>query len=398
MVKAFKILPKNYLDDFGEFESWSLGVGSAPDGWLAASSVLIASDPTNKKFGDRGAVVIGSGGLGGLYRTIPNGEDLAGRTFKLGIWAKSASTGPYIELNDGVSSQTVHLDGSNAFVETTTPSMKMDPSATQIRINLFASVGATAYFDSGVLCEGEDLFTNFDENIVIDQWQPQLNMRHDVHEVAGREGNLVADHHLAGRNIRVNGSVVGTDVKSTRTHFDQLMKSLTGWQRSEKRNLYLYEDRVQEVLLKTFNWHYLPTMQMIRFNLQFTSPDSTTRSIGKFRHRQVISGTVTEFNFSYAGSEQSKPVISFIADQGQDIATCNLENLTTGENMVYTGTVPEDVALDVDCDKGTVLNSSIDAIADFGGSDFLGVVRGTNYFKYSGTPCTIHIDYFERYL
>jgi len=398
MVTAFKILPKNYLDDWGEFESWGAGAASAPDGWIAASTVLISSDAVNKKFGDRGAVVIGSGGLGGIYRTIPDGQDYAGRTFKLGLWAKSASTGPYIELNDGVSSQTVHLDGLDTFAELTTPAMKLDASATQIRVNLYASVGATAYFDSGVLCEGEDLFTSFDDNIVISKWQPSLNMRMDQHDIAQREGSFIADTHLTGRNIKVVGSVVGSDVVSARTHFDQLMKSIIGWQRDEKRNMYLYEDRVQEVFLKNFNWDYMNSLKFVRFNLQLTAPDSSTRTLGMFRHREVIAASVTEFNFSYGGNEQSKPKISIIADQGGAITTCNLENLTTGENMVYVGTVPTNVALNVDSDNGTVFASSVDQIANFTGSDFLGIVRGTNYFRFSGSPCTINIDYFERFL
>jgi hypothetical protein len=162
--------------------------------------------------------------------------------------------------------------------------------------------------------------------------------------------------------------------------------------------MYLYEDRVLEVFLREFNWDYLNSMKMIRYNLQLTAPETSTRTIGMFRHREVIAASVTEFNLSYAGNEQSKPKVSFIADQGGAISTCNLESLTTGENMVYVGTVPTGVALNVDCDEGTVFASSVDRIANFSGSDFLGVVRGTNYFKFSGSDCTIHIDYFERFL
>lgn len=397
MTQAFKILPKNYLFDWGEFESWSQGGDEQPDGWIEASAVLISST-TDKKFGERGCVLVGSGGLGGIYRTVPNGSDYAGRTFKLGIWAKSTSTGPYVELNDGVTSRTVHLDGLNAYAELTTPSMKIDVNATQIRINLFASVGATAYFDSGILCEGEDLFTQYNDNIVMEAWEPSLQMRQDSYEMAQREGSFVSDTHLTGRDIRARGSVVGSDVVSCRTHFDQLMKSIIGWQRNEKRNMYLYEDRVSEVFLRNFSWKYTGGMKMIRFNLQLRAPDSTTRTVGMFRHRQVISGSVTEFNLSYNGNEQSKPKISIIADQGGAVSTCNLENLTTGENAVYSGTIPTGVALNIDCDQATVFSSSIDSIEHFSGSDFLGLVRGTNYFKFSGSDCTILIDYFERYL
>jgi phage-related protein len=138
---------------------------------------------------------------------------------------------------------------------------------------------------------------------------------------------------------------------------------------------------------------------MIRFNLQFVNADSIIRYFNKYRKRQVISGTVTEFNLSYKGNADTKPIVSFVADQGGAITTCSLENLTTGENFTYTGTVPTNVALDIDCDLGTVKNSSVDKIADFSSTagDFLGLVRGTNYFRFSGSNCIINIDYFERF-
>jgi len=397
MGKAFKILPKNYLDDWGEFESWSAGTTSVPDGWIAATSPTCARDDSNKKYGEYGLSLVGGSNGGGVYRTIPDGDDLSGRTFKFGIWAKCATTGAYVKIDDGVANKTVHLDGLDAFYELTTPSMKLDYNATQIRVDLYAPEGETVYFDSGVLCEGEDLFTDFDTNIDIAQYQPSLTMKQDRYEVAQREGSFIPDNHLQNRNIRMSGMVVGTDVVSCRNHFDGLMKSILSWQTTEKRNLYLYDDRVAEVFLKKFDWNYLNGLKDIRFTMHMSLPDATTRSIGKYRATQVISGTITEFSLSYDGNAKELPLISLVADQGGAITTCQLECMTTGENFAYTGTVPTNVALDIDCNLGSVQNSSIDKIGDWSG-DFIGLVRGTNYFRFAGSNCTINIDYYERFL
>ncbi len=403
MATSFKILPKNYLKDWGEFESWAAGSASAPDGWISASTPALSQESTNIKFGSYSARVIGTNALGavaGIYCTVPNGTNYQGRTFKLGIWGKSSSTGPYIELNDGVNSQTVHLDGLNAFSFFTTPGMKLDINATQIRVNLFASINATAYFDGAVLCEGEDLFTSLvDGNILVDKWTPTLNMKQDQYEISQREGSFIPDNHLQSRSIRVGGTVAGSDVQSTRTNFDNLMKSMLAWQTDEKRHIYLYDDRVSDVFLKSLDWDYVGrNLQMIKYNIQLSAPDSTTRYINRFRKRQVTAGTATEFNFVYNGNSFSLPVISFIANQGSAITTCQLQNLTTGETIAYVGTVPTNVALDIDCDLGTVFNSSVSDFPNFGTSDFIKLVRGTNYFRFAGTPCQINIDYFERYL
>lgn len=401
--KAFKILPKNYLADWGEFDSWSLGMNTNPDGWIAASAPLIAQEATQIKFGLYAARIIGSNALGGVYRTIPNGSgtNFPGRTFSLGVWGKSASTGPYIELNDGVNSRTVHLDGLNAYSFFTTPAMKLDYASTQLRVNFMASVNATAYFDGAVLCEGEDLFVNFDStppnNIDITDWSPTLSMKQDQYEIANREGSFIPETHLQAQTIAIKGQVVGSDVASGAIGFNALMRSVLAWQPNEQRDLYLYDNKVILVFLKNANWNYKNGLQFIPFSLQLSCQDATKRAISKYRSRTVIAGSVTEFNLVYNGNASSKPVISFIANQGVTISTCQLQNLTTQETMAYTGTVPTNVALDIDCLNGTVQNSSVNSIPFFGASDFLTLVRGTNYFRFTGNNCTINIDYFERY-
>jgi hypothetical protein len=397
MAKAFKILPKNYLDDFGEFEAWESGTTSLPSGWLAGTSGTYNAEIVNKKYGNYALGFIAGTAGSAIYRTIPDGSNYAGRTFKVGFWAKSVSTAPYLEFSDGVSVSTLHISLNNTY-ENLIISKKLDYAATQIKLSLVNPVYATTvYFDSGVLCEGEDLFTNLDTNIDISDWSPALGIKADEFQIANKEGSFIPEYQLQGRNIRVKGAVVGTDVVSCRTHFDSLLKSLLSWQRDEKRNLYLYDDRVLEVFLKSFDWQYVNSLNMIRFNSQFTSPDSVTRFIGNNVNKQVIAGTVTEFNFAYNGNADTKPVISFIADQGGAITTCALENLTSGELLSYTGTVPTNVALDIDCFKATVANSGIDKLSDFNG-DFLRIVRGTKYFRFQGSNCTIKIKYFDRWL
>jgi len=393
--KAFKILPKNYLAEWGELESWSMGAGSAPDGWIIASSPTVAQTSTNQ-FGE---YAVSISGAGGLYRTIPQGELKRGRTFTFGCYGQSASTAPYIKLSDGVASVTAHLDGLNVFGLVETPSMKLDYNSTEIRVDFYCPSGVQAFFDSGVLCEGEDLFTDLsDGDRALDSFEPSLNMKQDQFEISQNEGSYIPQTHLSSRNIRTNGTVAGSDIIDTRNQFDTLMKSIVGWQADEKRNLYLYDDRVSEIFLKSFSWQYVRTLGYIQFAMGLSNPDSVTRSINRYRHREVIAGTVSEFNFAYNGSAESKPKISFIANQAVTISTCLLQNLTTGESISYTGTIPNGVALDIDCQQGTVFNSSVQDLANFGTSDFLKLVRGNNYFRFSGQNCQINIDYYERYM
>lgn len=394
---AFKILPKNYLEDWGEFESHAAGAASAPDGWIAASSPILSRDSSNKKYGDWGQMVVGSGALGGIYRTIPDGDDYAGRTFKLGLWALTARTGCYAEINDGVTSSTIPLDNSGAFVWQTSPGHKLDVDATQLRINLFASANSTVYFDSAVLCEGEELFTTLDTNIDPAAYQNNMSLRNDVYTIPQKEGVLIPENHLSSKAIRISGQIAGSDPVSTRTHSNEFLKALISANKNQKKNLYVFDDRVAEVIVDQIANQYVNPLNMMRYTINLINPKGNHRFINKYRNRQVISATVSEFSIDYNGSDESLPVVSFLANQGSTISTCLLKNLTTGESFSYTGTVPTGVALDIDCENASVYNSSVNKIADFSG-DFLKLVRGTNYFQYSGTVCQINIDYYERFL
>lgn len=396
-MSFLKISPKNYLNDWGEFESWQAET-VAPDGWTSSSSPLIQQETTIKKFGNYSARLVGSGALGGLIRTIPDGSDYQGRTFSLGFWARSASTGPYIQLNDGVAVKTLHLDGLNAMAFHTIPPMKIDYAATKIEIALLASAQATAYFDSGILCEGEFLMTTFDDNIVVSEMSPSINMRQDIYELSQRSGAFIPDSIPKSKTLKLSGSVVGSDTASTRTHFDGLMKALISQRASEKKELHIQDERVLEVFVKNVESRFVAGANMIRYSAQIEAPDASARFIGKIRKSQYVQGTsIKEFNLSYNGTSQTRPIVSFIASEGV-ITTCQLENLTTQETIAYTGTVPNGVALNIDCFDGTVFNSGISRVSDFGTSDFISLVHGTNYFRFSGSECRILIDYFERYL
>lgn len=393
---AFKILPKNYLESWGEFESWAYGAGSAPDGWVIASSPTIAQETSNINFGNNSVSITGAGGL---FTTIPDSTSYRGRTFTFGCYAMSSSTAPYIKLSDGVAEVTYHLDGSGAFAEVTTPHMKLDWNNAYLRVDLFCPTGVQAYFDSAVLCQGEDLFTNLSNgDTAISGWTPALALKQDEFDISQNQGTFIPETRLSTRNIRLQGSIVGSDAISARDNFDNLMKSILAWDEKEKRNVYLYNDRVSEVFLKSLNWNYVRTLSYINFTMVMSNPSSVTRSIGRYRNRAVISSTVSEFSFNYGGTAESKPIISFIASQGQTISTCFLQNLTTGQGIIYSGTVPSGVALNIDCSEGTVLNSSVSDLVNFGTSDFLKLVRGTNYFRFSGQNCEINIDYFERFI
>jgi phage-related protein len=82
---------------------------------------------------------------------------------------------------------------------------------------------------------------------------------------------------------------------------------------------------------------------------------------------------------------------------GNDITSCLLENLTTGQNLTFTGTVTDGQTLKIDCEEITVLNNAVDQIGSFSG-DFLKLAPGANVLKFTGSNCIIKVDWWDRWL
>jgi phage-related protein len=76
-----------------------------------------------------------------------------------------------------------------------------------------------------------------------------------------------------------------------------------------------------------------------------------------------------------------------------------IENLTTGQVWSWTGTVAAGDTLDVDFENPSILNDGVDAI-QYSVGDFpqLKLNPGGNQMKFTGSNCTIKVDYTEKYL
>ncbi len=399
MDSALRISPKNLLGDWGNFEDWESGDSAEPTGWTKTGTPTIAKESTIVKFGSYALKLIGTNTGQNIYRQIPLGTDYAGRTMSIGCWVYTSGAGVTITIDDGVgtSNSSAHTGGgSQEFLSVT---RKIDVSATKVQITINIPNGVTAYFDGAILVEGENIFTELEDAFShVDEWKPEFSVKNQELNIARREGVYVPEIHLGSRQINIKGYVVGDTLTIARTNLDNLLKSLLSWKEDEKRDLYLYDDRVIEVFLDgSPSWGYLSRLKIMQYNIRFLAPDPSAKFISSLRKKQVVTSSPVEFNITYSGNFRSKPKVYFIADQTVDITSCKLENLTTGESFAFTGTVLAGNTLEVDCDNFTVNNNNVDSIAYHVG-DFLKLVPGTNYLKFTGSNCTVKVDWFNRWL
>jgi len=396
---GIKITPKNLLADWGEFEDWELGASDSPSGWSKNGTPTIARESTIIKFGTYSLKLVGTGASQYLYRAIDNGTDYAGRTIKLGVYVYTAGAGVTISLADGVGTTNSDAHTGGGSWELLTVTRQIDASATKLEVELNIPNGITAYYDHCILVEGEVLSFEFNSvNYTLGNWKDAINVRAPSFEIARREGIYIPETHLGSKTVTVRGDVIGSSAADCRTNFDTLVNILRSWKKDEKRNIYILDDRVKEVFLEKLSYDPLELATRRRtFEASFIAENPTWRYINRSRKRQVIAASPTSFNLSYLGNTEDKPIIYFIADQAVDITSCLLENLTTGESVAFTGTVSSGNTLKIDCDTCEVLNNAVDSIGSFSG-DFMRLVYGTNYLKFTGSLCTIKVDWYNRYL
>lgn len=399
MAIGIKITPKNLLADWGEFEDWELGASDSPSGWSKTGTPTIAQEATTIKYGAYSLKLVGTNTSQKLYLAINNGTDYVGRTMKLGIYVKTAGAGVKVSIDDGVSvtDSSAHTGGNTW--EQLTVTKQIATNGTEVEIHLNIPNGITAYYDNCILVEGEVLSFEINTvNYTLGSWKDSINIRTSNFDIARKEGIYIPETHLGSKTITIRGDCIGSGAVGCRTNFDTLINILRSWKHDEKRDLYLFDDRVKEVFLEKVSYDPLELVTLRRtYEISFIAENPTWRYINRNRKKEVISSSPTSFNLSYLGNTEDKPIIYFIADQGGDITSCLLENLTTGESVAFTATVSSGNTLKIDCDACEVLNNAVDSISSFSG-DFMKLIYGTNYLKFTGSNCTIKVDWYNRWL
>ncbi len=394
MGKALKISPKNLLD-WGSVESWSAGDSSAPDGWtMSGTAGSVAKESTIVKIGTYSMKIIS--GSSNTYKSsisLSNYDDYENRTIKFGMWAYCGTgSKARIYIDDGVAAQqdsSDHTGGSSwEFLEV---EHQISASNTELTFGCeVTSSTITAYFDGGVAVEGDTIFTDLSD--YIEAWSPSVKYRNSKFTIARKHGVFSQGVRYDSRSITLKGNVAKTTEALARTAYDAIIKACN----SGDKDLYLYDDRFVTGYLTSEKHKYNAAMRMIQFDLKFFCADPFIKYTSKLRSSTTISSSPTSFDFEVNGAVETRPVITF-TPTGNTITSCTLENLTTGQSMSFTETVADGDELRIDCDSLEVTNDAVDAIGDFTG-DFLKLIPGTNYMKFTGSDNVINIEWKDQWM
>lgn len=395
MALDLKISPVNLID-WGGFESWSAGVSSAPDGWtLTGAGASIAREATTKKIGDYAAKLTRGGTNCYISLTLSDYEDYKGKTVKLGVWVNtSIANAVLLTIDDGVGTTDSSNHTGGGGWEWLTVTRNIDASATKIEIMLkINTTDGDAFFDDVLLVEGEDLYFDLTTaTYAVGDCNVDNPNRMSNYTIPRKDGDFIDDDKLEPIRIALKGDLIGTDAPTVRTNLDALIEKFT----QGEKELYLFDDRKIKVRKRSFKYFYERPIVMAKFNIDFIAGVPFWVSVSKYRNKQVISASPTTYSITPGGNAYSKPKITIDADQGVDVTSVVLENLTSGEKLSYSATISSGNSLVIDCDKFTVENNSVDDIGNFSG-DFLKLLGRENKIKYTGANCTIKVEYSDRW-
>lgn len=394
MNALVSISPRNLLE-WSTMEDWVSGTTSAPtEHTLSGTGATIARESTIVKRGTYSAGVTRVGNDATLYHDLTSYASYLGRKMTFGCWVyATVASRARISINDGSTTTNSSYHTGDSTWQFLTVTADMSTTATRIRCGMEVNTGnTTAYFDGGILVEGSTTFT--DLSSYLEDWKPAKKYRMAKFVIARRPGVITPTTEHDSVSFSMAGKVYGTTPTAARTSFDAMLQAIN----TGEKDLYLYDDRFIRAFLESEDHEYIAALRAMKFSIKFFAQDPFHRALQKLRNQQSISASPTTFTLTNNGSAYTKPLIKFVAG-GSDITSLTIENLTTGQTWSWTGTVTAGNTLEVDFEAATVLNNSVDSI-QYSVGDFpqFRIDPGANQIKFTGSNCTIKIDYFERYL
>ena len=399
-----KISPENLLP-WSNMEDWDNGASAAPtEHTLSGAGASVARESTTVKIGNYSAAVTRAGADTTLYYDLPSYADYLGRTVTFGCWVyATVASRARISVSDGVGSTDSSYHTGVAGWEFLTVTHNVDSSATRIRVEMQVNTGnTTAYFDSGILCEGDTTFTILTDISDIGKWTTSNRYRGQEFKVARRIGTRIPSMQIESKSVQIDGMIVGATPSAMRTNSDTLQKVINSFRVKansdlEMRDLYLLNDRHLRVYLNQDDPQNKAALRVRDFKLRFIAPEPFEQYVNKLRSKQTISATPTTFSLTVNGNAFSRPVI-LVTNSSSNITSLTVENLTSGQVWSFVGTIVINQSLEVDSDLFTVENNGTDDMANFTGDLDMILLPGVNRIKITGLVSgTIKVDWFDRW-
>lgn len=399
-----KISPEN-LVFWSNFEDWVDGTSSAPTGHvLTGASASVSREATTIKEGLYSCALTRSGADASIYHDFPDYLDYAGRKMTFAMWVHCGTgSRARISINDGIGSSNSSYHTGGGDWERLTVTRNIQVSTSQIRISCEVNTGdVTAYFDGGILVEGDSDLTVLSSIVDISKWKEDSRFRIQSNKVTRRTGSNTPNSIIEKKSISFDTSVIGTSPTNMRTNLDALMKAINSNTikpngDTEKKDLYLFDDRLYQGFVSSFSPDLKAASRINDIGLKFEIPDPFQRAIQKTRHKETISATPTTFTVTNGGNVPIHVIIT-ITNNSSSVSSLRIDNLTSDQFISFAGTLATSQDLVIDTDIIEVTNNAVQDITNSDGDLDLVLMPGDNEIILTGIVSgVITLDWFDKW-
>lgn len=238
----------------------------------------------------------------------------------------------------------------------------------------------------------------------VESWEEAADTRLNAMQVPKRHGVLISEVPVLGpRMVRVKGRTQHSSFENLRATIDTMQRILN----SGRQKLHLWSDRYLYAYKSSFGFGYVPGTGLVAmdFSIDFLCDDPFWYDLEGESISEVLDASdvslgggqyQSDISLSNDGTVFNYPVITVTADQGSVLTQVRIQNLTTGKEFLYDGSVALGNSLIVDCSRFTVQNNGAEDLTNWNGV-FLDLVRGSNSIRISGQPATYNFQWVNRY-
>jgi len=238
-------------------------------------------------------------------------------------------------------------------------------------------------------------FGTFDLNNYVQSWQGGVRRRVVEQVIPRRDGVRIDDARLGGSEVTLMGGWEASDALKLREAVDGLREGLFGQGKAQLRQ---FDDRHRVVQAVDFITTQVPggALLSLDFEVRFMGEEPWEKADSLSWRQEVITTDPQTFLVATVGTAGSRPIIKVTASAAALVDALKLTNQTRGGFFSYHGTlaVGKTLVVDVGQQKAEVDGGSV--LADFEG-DFWPLKTKDNSIKFDGDPCTVRIEWNERW-
>ncbi len=211
-----------------------------------------------------------------------------------------------------------------------------------------------------------------------------------------RDLAIIGDYKRDALGLILNVIIQGTNAADVISNLDNVKKTLVG---EEEKALILdsINTRYWNARLESLNGTFVANNSW-QGNITFICPDPAAYSTTETSSNHTINADPKTITETVGGTAISNPVWTLTAGELLTSVTIKLENITTDEELQWTGTIASGKALVIDSEYWTVKNDGTSAMTITG--EFPRLKPGANSIKITGfsTTGTLNVKYRNRYL